>query len=632
MMLRTFVLIAVLVVPLAARGERIASLLVIMKEGQADQRGDACDALGEMGPAARSALPDLIAGLRDSHWQTRWVVPRVLLKIAPTDPTVLADLDAAAASDPQQDVREAIAYAFEDDQRAGKAAIPILTRLLKDKERSVVVEAAHALKTFGADAAPAAPALLEALKSEESTIRIAAAGVLGKLDAAAKPAVPSLIAMLKAGDQWERGYTALALGDLGPIAKEAIPDLIKATQDREAAVQCNAAYALGRMNQPASVLPAANAALRAAFDLGVLRSRGGGDDAAILKLLEGAKKAGDSRLRSLAADAAIDTGETAMPALVAALDSPDEEIRAAAAFALGQLARSPTVRASPHAAQAVRALVARLKDPDPSTRSMTGTALAAFKSPLALPALLEAIKAKDWDTRADAALALGGLTGDPQSSPAAASALIGALKDEHPWVRWVAVRTLKVFGPGAKDAVPRLIEMLDDRASTEISLPPPKRPLNDEQKAMLNMLKSVMKGGQVRDAVAATLGKIGPDAHAAVPVLIEELKQNDRNAIKALGDIGPDGAAAVPVLAELLKEAPYSYDAAPALAKIGGAGAVALVTALKNQEQRYIAQEALSRGGRAVVPALKRALTDPDEEVRRAAADALRAIGGAITD
>ena len=53
---------------------------------------------------------------------------------------------------------------------------------------------------------------------------------------------------------------------------------------------------------------------------------------------------------------------------------------------------------------------------------------------------------------------------------------------------------------------------------------------------------------------ALALGKIGPDAKAAVPLLTKLLKDEERQvqvaAIHALGGIGPDSKPAVPALRE----------------------------------------------------------------------------------
>lgn len=625
MIVRALILV-LLVVAATARADRMSDLLVILREGQSDQRSEACDALVMMGPAvARRAVPDLIAALRDRHWKGRSAAPRALLQIAPDDPAVRAAL-AEAAGDPKEDVREAIAYALEDHapQTTLKEMIPLLVRLLGDKESLVAWEAAAAIGRLGPDGAAAAPALLEAMKREDSGMRLRAASALGRIGGeAAKPAVPMLRKMLGSSEKFDRSNAARVLGELGAIGAEGTPELTKALADGEPVVRLQAAFALGRLRQPASVMAGKDQQLRTAFDIGAILATGGTDNASVLKLLEAAKN-DDVDIRILANEAAVAGGGAAVPALIAALESADDEIRSGAALALGSLA----FRSGVHADAAVAALALRLsKDPDPATRGMVGSALLRFRSPRALSALLEAIKSNDWDTRADAAMALGGLKNDPASVPLAVAALTATLNDGEPWVRSMAARTLGEFGAAAKDATPRLIEMLEDHTSTEIVPPPPRRPMNAHDKRMLEEALAMTKRGQVRDGIATTLGRIGPDARAAAPALIADAKW-DRAAIEALGRIGPDAAAAaVPVLAGLLKDARLSFYAAPALARIGGAGATALVAALKDKDAQYAAREALARGGGRVVAALAAGLSDADPEARAAVVKAPGEIG-----
>jgi HEAT repeat protein len=83
----------------------------------------------------------------------------------------------------------------------------------------------------------------------------------------------------------------------------------------------------------------------------------------------------------------------------------------------------------------------------------------------------------------------------------------------------------------------------------------------------------------------------------------------------------------VPVLTELLKDSRLQFYAAPALARIGGAGATALVAALRDKDARYAAREALGRGGRGVVAALAAGIGDADPEIRTAVLQILSEIG-----
>ena len=61
----------------------------------------------------------------------------------------------------------------------------------------------------------------------------------------------------------------------------------------------------------------------------------------------------------------------------------------------------------------------------------------------------------------------------------------------------------------------------------------------------------------MRQFVASILGRMGPEAKAAVPALTKMLSsQDDRGAaVDALGQIGPGAKTAVPVLAKLLRDA-----------------------------------------------------------------------------
>jgi len=79
--------------------------------------------------------------------------------------------------------------------------------------------------------------------------------------------------------------------------------------------------------------------------------------------------------------------------------------------------------------------------------------------PKAIPAIIEALKDKDWDVRTSAASALGGIGPDAR---AAVPVLIEALKDEHFYVRSSAAHALGGIGPEARAAVPALTMALKD--------------------------------------------------------------------------------------------------------------------------------------------------------------------------
>jgi HEAT repeat protein len=148
----------------------------------------------------------------------------------------------------------------------------------------------------------------------------------------------------------------------------------------------------------------------------------------------------------------------------------------------------------------------------------------------------------------------------------------------------------------------------------------------------------------IRSTACYALGRFGPDAAPAVPVLLDALRCDDTEtriqAARALGEIGPAARDALPALREAEHEqiernsSQVRRNAESAIKKIeGGPGAVeVLLGQLQSPniaDERVLAAQALARIGpdaRAAVPALKRALESKDPEVREEAAKALSRI------
>lgn len=151
---------------------------------------------------------------------------------------------------------------------------------------------------------------------------------------------------------------------------------------------------------------------------------------------------------------------------------------------------------------------------------------------------VQALKSPKWETRRQAAFALGTLGKDGRG---AVRALAVALHDDEPRVRFNAALALFKIGPegGAEGAVPDLSEALDDDV-----------PL-------------------VRMDAAMALFRLGPAARAAVPALVAAVQRRDNRTLApgipfghtireqaalALGRIGPDAREAVPVLRQALAD------------------------------------------------------------------------------
>ncbi len=175
-------------------------------------------------------------------------------------------------------------------------------------------------------------------------------------------------------------------------------------------------------------------------------------------------------------------------------------------------------------------------------------------------------------------------------------------------VRRNAAKALQHMGPEAKAAIPVLIEVLQD------------------------------KDKLVRANAARALGKIGPEAEPAIPALMQAIKDKvmivRMGAASGLGGIGPKARETIPLLADAL-ESPHEdhnvkREAAEALGKMGSEAIPALVKALQNTQYfvRRMSARALGEiGGADVVPALIKALQDDDRSVQVITAQVLGKIG-----
>ncbi len=140
-------------------------------------REAAADALGEMGPEAKDAVPALIQTLGDGD----------------------------------EHVRRAAADALGEMGPEAKEAVPALLQALEDAEWSVREAAAVALGKIGPEAKEAVAALIQALADEDLSVRWRAANALRDIGPEAKDAVPALVQALADESEVMRGYAAEAL-------------------------------------------------------------------------------------------------------------------------------------------------------------------------------------------------------------------------------------------------------------------------------------------------------------------------------------------------------------------------------------------------------------------------------------
>ena len=196
--------------------------------------------LGRIGPAAKDAVPALIAALKDEDGDVRMEVVRTLREIGPAAEDAVPAL-ITALKDEIWDVRGSAANALREIGPAAEDAVPALITALKDEIWDVRGSAADALREIG----PAAvPALIAVLKDEDSDVRMEVVRTLGRIGPAAKDAVLEIVRSYRNADPGPKSVIDWALEMIGPAALGSVPDLILMLGDEKREVRRAAADAL----------------------------------------------------------------------------------------------------------------------------------------------------------------------------------------------------------------------------------------------------------------------------------------------------------------------------------------------------------------------------------------------------
>jgi len=130
---------------LAEPPKDVQELVVTLKSEKVGERAAAARILGELGPKAKDAVPDLQAALADPDKEVRRSAARSLGDIGPASKSAVPTLGKALKdADPQ--VRQSAAYAL--GRIGDPAARPFLEAAKKDTNESVKRAAKEALKTL----------------------------------------------------------------------------------------------------------------------------------------------------------------------------------------------------------------------------------------------------------------------------------------------------------------------------------------------------------------------------------------------------------------------------------------------------------------------------------------------------
>jgi len=313
--------------------DAVKPLLGTLDDPDIGVRQAAVDALGQIAGGDEEVLLRLLDGLSDGE-PVRNAVVRVLKSLDKVQEPVLAKLTGLIRG-PDSGRRAGAAAGAGALLRIRAEFVAMLVECLSDPCAEVRFEAARSLSEIPSPSRAAALGLGKALRDPVASVRKEAARALDVFGDAAAPAVPYLLAVLKDSDPTVRFHAVEALEKLAPRQAAMLPAVVVALGNRlidtDVAVQTRALAAFSRLAPHAFPL---NPHLLAAV------------------------RSPDAEIR-LAAIEALDQirneGLQVRDTLRRALRDPDGGVRVAAALALAKRKES--------GAEIVSALVAALREP-----------------------------------------------------------------------------------------------------------------------------------------------------------------------------------------------------------------------------------------------------------------------------
>jgi HEAT repeat protein len=505
-------------------GPRAESLFPVLRRMLRDPeqlvRNRAVQCLGNLGPAARPAVAEMLAAFPDEASSQR--PPDFAASLSQLGPAILPELSGALAH-AHPSIRLGAAAALRQMGPPAAGAAPALLPLLRDPVRPVRRETVLALMALRDFTPETVGALTSALGHPDWSTASTAATALGQLGPDAAAATPALLSMVRTNDRC-RLEAVLALGQVRPVSTQIVAAVTACLEDRNLSVRRAALDALAEMGPAAAhAAPGLRAAAKTPFYLVSIKAARAlweltRDTNAVVEILEESLRNRDSLVSALE-----ELGHLGAAGLRAAgsvrlwLDDRSPSIRLAAAGAIWRIqgdagpvlvaAREP-LRFGPAEARLQAATLARQLGP--------------AARPL-VPELIRCLRQEDALARREAADALAGI-GAVALPELRAELALGDFRSAIPLARicWRINRETEglvgILAGGLRHGDPefRQLAILT---------------LGEMGEPVVGTLTAALRDplASVRAGAAAALGSIGPPARPGAAGLRQS--QQDPNAI-----------------------------------------------------------------------------------------------------
>jgi len=431
---------------------------------------------------------------------------------------------------------EVKAFLIEQIRVAGRAeAVRPLAKYLSDKR--LAGPAARALRTLNTPGAEAA--LLKSLRRSASGDRIAVVDALAGFRS--RKAADGVMHLANGPDPGLRTAALRALANIGDPSSEKLLAAMPVASSTEERSEATARYLL--------------------FARRLAESGHKADAARITKVfLEKYVSPAESQIRSQALTLLVDVaGKDALDALLDAADSPD------AAFRNHALELAETIPGPDDSAR----WISRIPEAFPEARAEIVAMLGRRGDPVALPAVMEALKSPERDVRLAAIPAAARLGGSPvlanlvpllRTADEAEAEAIGRVFSSCPAsvAAPLATAALPDASPPGKQALIKLLAAKEARDATDLILTEARSDDADVRAAALRALERVARGSDIPAILALLQANPSPaeilvlqNALAAAPNRI--LEREDRASLVLAALAGTAGDARVDLIRPLAK-------------------------------------------------------------------------------